>query len=317
MFLNLRIKLQNFIKKNKNKIYIATIVIIVIIAINIFLGKQIENAAPMTSYEPHTPIISGSEVKSKKTKENIETKVEEYMDYCNEKNYEKAYNLLTEDCKECRFNNDIDKFKKYVDYIFDGEKIYSIQNYSTKNNVYIYQAIISEDIMATGKNEKDSDEYYDEKIVITKVGDEYKFAVDGFIQKDTMEKVSEDEHMKTTVESKQVYYDKIVYTLKIKNKTNYDIVLERDKEEECIGISLDGEMREQEDEIYNNTEKVIYAGKTKTIQLTFPKYYDENREPDYIIFNKVRVLEKYTGVDSLWEEELNKVIAIYSSTISL
>ena len=317
MLLNLRIKFQNFIRKNKNKIYIAIVVIIAIVAVNIFLGRQMENAPPTTSYEPHTPIISGSEVKSKKAKQNIETKVKEYMDYCNKKEYEQAYNLLTEDCKECRFDNNIEKFKKYVDYIFDGEKIYSIQNYSNKDNVYIYQAIISEDIMATGMNEETSDEYYDEKIVLIKEGDDYKFAVDGFIEKETMEKISEDNYMKTTVESKQVYYDKIVYTLKIKNKTNYDIVLERNKEEDCIGISLDGEKREQEVDLYNNTEKVIYAGKTKTIQLTFSKYYDENREPDSIIFNKVRILEKYTGVEALWEEEVEKIIEQYSSTISV
>lgn len=317
MLLNFRIKLQNFIKRNKNKIFIASIVIAVIIGVNIFLGKRRESAPPTTSYEPHTPIVSGSEVKSKSTKENIETKINEYMNYCNGKDYEAAYNYLTDDCKECRFENNIENFKKYIDYIFDENKIYSIQDYSNKDNIYVYQVIISEDIMATGMNTETSDQYYDEKVVITKNGDEYKLAVAGFIEQKSMEKISEDQYMKITVEKKVSYYDKIIYTLKIKNKTNYDIVLERDKEEDCIGVYLGNETREQEVNLYDNTEKAIGAGKTKTIELTFSKYFDENAEPESIIFNKVRVLEKYTGVDDLWEEELNNAIDKYSMKISV
>jgi len=317
VLLNFRIKLQDFIKRNKSKIFIGFIVIAVIIGVNIFLGKRRESAPPSISYEPHAPIISGSEVKSKSVKENIETKINEYMKFCNEKNYEAAYAYLADDCKECRFENDIENFKKYVDYIFDENKIYSIQDYSNKNNIYVYQVIISEDIMATGMNTETSDQYYDEKVVITKNGDEYKLAVAGFIQQKLMEKISEDQYMKLTVEKKVTYYDKIIYIIKIKNKTNYDIVLERDKEENCIGVYLGSETREQEKELYSNTEKAIGAGKTKTIELTFSKYFDESLEPKSIIFNKVRVLEKYTGVDELWEQELEKAIDKYSMTISV
>lgn len=317
MLLDFRIKLQNFTRKNKNKIFIAIVVLTVIIGVNIFLGKKRESAPPTTSYKPHTPIISGKEVKSKNTKESIESKISEYMNYCKEKNYEAAYNCLTDDCKECKFKNSIENFKKYIDYIFDKNKIYSIQNYSNKDNVYIYQVIISEDIMATGKNNDKSDEYYDEKIVITKDGNDYRLSVAGFISKKAMLNVSEDEYMKINVEEKITYYDKIIYKLRIKNKTSYDIVLERDKEEDCIGISLSGDVREQEIEQYTNTEKYIDSGQTKTIELTFSKYFDESKKPETIIFNKVRILEKYTGVDSLWEEELKHAIKKYSTKISV
>lgn len=317
MLLDFRIKLQNFTRKNKNKIFIAIVVLTVIIGVNIFLGKKRESAPPTTSYKPHTPIISGKEVKSKNTKESIESKISEYMNYCKEKNYEAAYNCLTDDCKEYKFKNSIENFKKYIDYIFDKNKIYSIQNYSNKDNVYIYQVIISENIMATGKNNDKSDEYYDEKIVITKDGNDYRLSVAGFISKKAMLNVSEDEYMKINVEEKITYYDKIIYKLRIKNKTSYDIVLERDKEEDCIGISLSGDVREQEIEQYTNTEKYIDSGQTKTIELTFSKYFDESKKPETIIFNKVRILEKYTGVDSLWEEELKHAIKKYSTKISV
>ena len=317
MLVDFRIKLLNFIRNNKHKIYILVIVLAVIIGVNIFLGKKQKIAPPTTSYEPHTPIVSGSEVKSKTIKENIESKINEYIGYCKEKKYDEAFNMITDDCKECRFDNNKEQFKKYIDYIFDSDKIYSIQDYSNKDNIYIYQVIISEDIMATGKNNEKSDEYYDEKIVITKNGSDYKLSVAGFISKEAIQKVSEDDYMKITVEEKQTFYDKIIYKVSVKNKTNYDIVFERNGEEDCIGIILNSETREEQKGNYVNTEKYVLGGDTKTLELTFSKYFDENKTPKSITFNKVRVLEKYTGVESLWEKELEKAINKYSASISL
>lgn len=316
-YTDFRIKLQNFIRKNKNKILLIVIALTIIIAINIYLGKMQDAAPPTTSYEPHTPIIYGSKVTSKSTKTTIEDMIKKYMDYCNQKNYEEAYNSLTEDCKKYRFDDNIENFKKYIDYIFDGSKIYSIQDYSNKDNIYIYQVTISEDIMATGKNTDKSDEVYEEKVVITKDGDDYRFAVGGFIKKEDMDRYAENDDMKIKILQKLTYYDKIIYTLEIKNKTDYDIVLEKDKENDCIGISLNGEIREQVIDNYENTEKIIYSGRTKKIELTFSKYFDESIEPTAIQFNKIRILEKYTGIESKWEEELSHAVKQYSSTISL
>lgn len=316
-FTDFRVKFNNFFKNRKNIIYLSIIALAIIIAVNIFLGKLKEIEPPSTSYEPHKPIISGSEVKSSNIKEKIETSIDEYMKYCNEKKYEEAYNFLTEDCKEFVFEGNIDNFKKYIDYIFDGNKIYSIQDYSNKDNSYIYQVSILEDIMATGKNTEQSDEIYQEKIVITKDGGNYNFSINGFIKKEDLENVSEDDNMKIYLTQKVTYYDKIIYTINIKNKTDGTILLERDHEENCIGISLEGDNRNQITDDYSNSEKFIYAGKTKTFELTFPKYFDESKNPTSIILNKVRILEKYTGVDSLWEEESKHISKEYSATISL
>lgn len=317
MFLNLRIKLQNFFRKNKNKIYIIAIIIALIIAVNIYLGRLKENAPPKVSYEPHTPIVSGKEITSKKTQESIENTIDDYMKKCNSKEYENAYALLSNDCKEVKFNNDIEMFKKYIDNIFIGEKIYSIQNYANKDNVYIYQVSIFEDIMATGKNTEQSDNIYKEMIVLTKDNEKMELSVDGFISKESIEYIAEDEYMKVAIEQKITYYDKVIYKMKVKNKTNYAILLARDNERETIGISLQGENRELVLEKYLSNEKCIRTGNTNTFDLTFNKYYDEKKEVSSITLNKIRIMEKYTGVESNWEEESNNIIKSYSATISI
>ena len=123
MFLDFRVKIYNFFKRNKVKIFIAIIIIAIIVGINIYLGKKQANQPPSTSYEPHTPIISGSEVKSEKTKATIDETIKNYMDKCNTKKYEDAYNMISSECKKAKFNNNIEVFKKYIDYIFDGDNL--------------------------------------------------------------------------------------------------------------------------------------------------------------------------------------------------
>ena len=209
MLLNIKLKIIDFVKKHKNKILIGIIVLIIIISINIYLGNLRESAPPTTSYEPHNPIISGDEVTSEKEKTTIENSIKEYMELCNDKDYESAYNLISEDCRKEKFADNIDNFKKYINYIFDGKKIYSIQNYANKDNVYVYKVTISEDIMATGMNNEDSDKKYEEKIVLTENNNQMKLSVGGFVASKDVQYISEDQYMKITINKIITYYDKV------------------------------------------------------------------------------------------------------------
>ena len=316
-FTDLRLKLIRFFQNNKYKVYIGIIILTIIIAINIILGRIRDAQPPSTIYEPHTPIISGEKVSSKKVQNEIESKIKEYMDYCKEKNYEPAYNLLSDDCKEYKFKNNIENFKIYVNAMFNGNKIYSIQDYSNKDNVYIYEVSIFEDIMATGMNNKNSDEIDVDKIVITKDGDNYKMAVDGFINAETVEKISEDENMKVWVEKIITYYDKVIYKVKVKNNTKNSIVIDRGFERDWINVSLNGELRQELKNQYTNYEKVIGGNSINEFNIEFPVYFDESKKPTTLTFSKVYVMERYTGINERWVEESNNAVKKYSVTINL
>lgn len=316
-FTDLRLKLIRFFQNNKYKIYIALIVLSIIIAVNIILGRIRDAEPPSSIYEPHTPIISGDKVTSKKTQNDIEEKIKEYMEFCNKKEYESAYNLLSDECKEYKFKNSISKFKDYIDIMFNGNKIYSIQDYSNKDNIYIYQVSIFEDIMATGMSNEDSDEVDEEKVVLTKEGNDYKLSVSGFIKVETMEKVLEDDYMKITVAKKVTYYDKVIYTVKIKNKTTNAIVIDRNYGNNWITVSLNGDNREEARSIYSNNEKVIRGNSTREFNIEFPVYFDEDKQPTSLSLNQIYIIESYTGVDDLWEKESESAIKKYSATINL
>lgn len=318
LLLNIKLKIIDFVKKHKNKIFIGIIVLIIIISINIYLGNLRESAPPTTSYEPHNPIISGDEVKSKKDQELIEDNIKQYMDLCNHKEYESAYNLISEDCRKEKFADNIENFKKYIDNIFDGNKIYSIQDYANKDNIYIYKVTITEDIMATGMNNENSNKKYEEKIVLTKDNEQMKLSVGGLVASKDVQYIAEDEYMKITINKIITYYDKVVYQVSVKNKTNYAILFSRKNEKDCIGISLDGELRAEKSSEYKNSEKCVFGRNTANIDLTFNKYFEEIVDKTNITFNKIRILEEYTGVEDKWEDEItNKLIKQYSATITI
>ena len=172
--------------------------------------------------------------------------------------------------------------------------------------------------MATGMNNEDSDKRYEEKIVLTKEDGNMKLSVGGFISSKNVEYISEDEYMRITVKKKITYYDKIIYEVSIKNKTNYAILLSRKNEKKSVGISLDGESSEEVVENYNTNERCIYGGNEYTMNLTFNKYFDEDVNKTSITFNKIRILQEYTGVEENWEDEINnKLVKQYSATISV
>lgn len=316
-FTDIRLKFIRFFQNNKYKIFIGLIILTIIIAINVMLGRMKDAEPPSTIYEPHTPIISGDKVTSKKTQNKIEEKIKNYMDSCMQKDYETAYNMLSDECKEYKFKNKIENFKTYINAMFADNRVYSIQDYSNKDNVYIYLVSIFEDIMASGMNNEESDEVEEEKVALTKDGDDFKISVGGFIKVENFEKVLEDDYMKISVVKKVTYYDKCIYTLKIKNKTNKTIVFDRNLESNWITASLNGEERNEARNIYGNYEKSVRGGNTKEFDIEIPAYFDEEKQPSSIKLNKVYVLDSYTGVDELWEQESQKAVKKYSVTINL
>lgn len=74
--------------------------------------------------------------------------ISKFIDYCNGKQVEEAYNMLSEKCKIEKYNT-IEKFKEeYINKIFTYKKEYKIEK---ENNLYKIEII--EGILETGNTE--------------------------------------------------------------------------------------------------------------------------------------------------------------------
>lgn len=313
MFIKFRLKIRNFIRDNRKKIIIIILVWLLIFIINCLLGLRKEKVVLETSYKPSTSVMNSSSSVPKKDHTRISDILDKYFNYCNNGDYENAFKMVSDLCKEKAFNNDINKFKNYIKSIYTEKKRYSIQNYSNYDNKYIYTMKIFNDIITTGLTGEEYS-YYEEKIVMIKDGDNIKLNVGDFIDKVDLKRIVEDDYSKIRILSKAIFYDHEEYNIKITNKTDYIMVMSSVYESEEILLDL-GNIRRQMTN--SNLEIALNPGETKEFTIKFQKYADEEEDAQAIILNKIRILKAYSGKEESSEKEKANAIKLYSLTIPL
>lgn len=311
----IQLQIMDFFKRHKKVIITVGIVWIIIIIINYILSNTQKEIKPITTYTPDEPVMDQGDKVPKNLKDPIKHAVDEYFNYCNTGNYEDAFNMLTDDCKEYLYNNDIERFKLYLSKIFDKNKIYNLQNFSNKDNVYIYSINILDDILTTGTNGNEEFKYYEEKMAAIKDGDTIKLTNNNYIKKENLNLISEENYLRLTINDRQVSYDQEIYTITLRNKSEYYVVLyDGTVNGQEIQLDINGDLRSVKD-----SEKIYLSpNETKTFKLKFDKFYDESDVDDAIQFNSVRVLKRYYGYTPEDIEQLTKdAIKLYSLTYRL
>lgn len=295
------LSIRKFFRKHGKLLLIVFIVWLVIFLANTFLKLHPKKVNLSISYDPDTPIMDDNDTIPKKKISSVNNTIDEYFNYCNSKNYNEAFNMLTEECKYYLYDNNIATFQEYVDNIFTSNKIYNLQNYSNVDNIYIYNIKILDDITATGTSE--DYEVYQDKLVIHDENNEYKISNQGYIGKKLINRETEEDNMKVKVIKKEISYYKEEYTLEIRNKTDSYIMLSDDLGGNQITLNLGTQKRAALNT--SNANIVIVPGETKQFILLFDKYYDDGVEPKEINFNNVRLLNNISN-ESTNESEINK-----------
>lgn len=286
MNLELRRAIINFFKKHGKTTIIIISVWIIILIVNYFVGKMDNKKIEIdTNYKPHEAVMENGEVP-----ENLQSPIEEligkFVEYCNNKDYESAYNLLSDDCKN-NIYSDMELFKKYVDSIFDTKKIYNIQNFSNKENVYIYTVNILDDILATGLSNNEDENVYSEKYVIINQNGELKLSIRQYIGRENLTYMYEDDYMKIKIESVDKKYDNITYNISIANKSENYIVYSDYTADYEISLDTSEGLKRKADEVL---EPVIVAeGETKTFNLKYTIFFDANTEINGMLFDYIRI----------------------------
>ena len=311
MFTGIRLKLRNFIKRNRKIIIIVLLLWLLVMVINQFLKNYSFQDFERTTYNEHQAIMDTGETVPQRLEQPINETIDTYFNYCNNKQYEEAYQMVSDDCKRIYFPT-LEDFKKYVDIVFDENKIYYLQNFSNYNGTYIYRMRIMEDLMATGLTNKDNLYFYEEKIALKEEDDKISLSLRQYITSEDIEEIYEDDYVKITVKSKDVFYEQEIYNIEVKNKTSKTVVLADTQESNEIILQVGSEMRGTD---VDNLYVVIYPEETQEYSLAFTKFYDEENLPAGLIFNAVRILNQYSGFEELKDYELNTAEALYSIEI--
>lgn len=312
-WLNFRLRVRDFFTKNRLIIIIAVIVIAIIFTINLTIkGNKVRKTARENSVNNvEEPVIDTKEDVPEDYQKQINELISNYFNYCNNKEYENAYVLLNDDFKNVYFKN-INRFKIYIDRLFDTKKMYNIQNYSNVNGIYVYNVRIMDDILATGTT--DNYQYLEDKFVIKEENGELKLALNGYCKQEKLDIVAEDDYMKIKIVSKRITYENEIYVIQFTNKTSNYIVLANGEETNEICLDIQGQTRVADT---SNSNIVILPNETTTKTVSFDKYFDDGKQSSKFILNAIRVLPEYSGNSDKLESEMKKAVKLYSRTINL
>lgn len=320
-FTDLRLRFGRFMKNNRKILLIVILIWVVLVMLNNLVKNRPTSTVPETSYDAHTSIMSSSSVVPTTLQRNYEELIDQYVNYCNNGEFNLAFNMLSEDCRKYAFNNDVREFMVYLVDVIPTEKEYSIQNYSNTilngKKAYIYQIKYFDDFLATGLTDQDYT-YTEEKIVFTLGSkDSIEMAVGNFMYHEDIKRITENEYLKVDVNNRNVYYSIEEYNVTLTNRSEYTVVISDDTEENEIELILNQESRG----CIETPNVVLAPGEVIQLNVSFNKFADDGDSSNEFSLSNIRVMEKYSGTEDIApeviEDEKNNAIAKFSLTVAM
>lgn len=318
-FTELRLKLRHFVRRNRKLIYIVLIIWLSIFIFDKLLANKELDYTPETTYDAHVSVMDDTSSTPKSMQDPIEELIEEYVGYCNEGNYQKAFNMLSEDCQNYSFDNDVEKFMAHVLTKMPTQKKYFIQDYSntTYNNrkFYIYEVRYTNDLLASGLTNSTYG-FTSEKFTFYRDSDnQIKMSTGDYIYHTDIKSISENEYLKIDVLDKVVNYETEEYTVKLTNRSNYTVVVADNVEADEILLRLPNETRTRT----TLTNIVLEPQASMDVTFTFTKFVDDGDMSQSLIFSTIRVMEKYTNPDyadeATIQSEIDNAISKFSMEV--
>lgn len=283
--------------QNRRNVWVAILVIIFVLLIirtlngiyrdaknqdNTIVKNTTENEV---SYKNQSEsLVSGGSV-SEAHQEQFGKLIDNFLTYCKNHEPEKAYGLLSEDCKNILYPNETIFEQQYYKNKFTSEKKYSFQSWTSKDT-YIYRVKIFNNMLATGTG--NSEKYIQDYISIVKENDSYKLNVNGFVGKVQRNKEASKKGVTIKVNNSEIYMDYEIINITVKNSTENTILLDSRKNSNSI-YEIDANNNEFEAITYENSEDdfIVEPGEEKQIKIKFSNPYREQMTAIKYVFSDI------------------------------
>lgn len=290
-------KIIRYWNQNRRQI----IIVIAIIAFAIFALKVINslldnsvgynNDTNISKVEdvtkPNKSAITGETIPEETVEKNSDL-VKKFINYCNNKEIEKAYNLLTDDCKS-EFNNDVYKFRdNYFNNIFGTPKSYSLELWGNESGYYTYKITYYENnLLATGGQSLNNN--IEDYITITRKNGEDKLNIGCFIKKQDINKTKSSDNIDITINNRRVYksYEKYIVTIKNNGTTNITISDGKNNSDICIIDNNNTKYVSYISEILDS-KLTIEPGRQTQLEIKFNKIYNSYKFIKQIEFSNIK-----------------------------
>lgn len=254
---------------------------------NAMQNNQIQNTIVDREDTTSKPVITGNEVKKDTQQANTKI-IEQFITYCNNKEIEQAYGLLTDECKEELFFGNMEYFKQnYVDKIFVTKKMASIQSWIS-GYINTYRVTIQDDILSSGKLDSSNNIIEDYYTIMEQQDGTYKLNINNYIRREKVEKQRQINGITITIVCKDIYKEYESYDITIENMTSKTILL--DSKETVDSIYLLGSNDNHYDAFsyeIDKTQTIIKPEENKKLTIRFNKIYSNKIIMRQMIFSDV------------------------------
>ena len=172
--------------------------------------------------------INDSNSTPKSLQQPVEDMIKEYVGFCNEGNYQAAFDMLSDDCKLYAFDDNIVNFMSHVYTKIPEPREYAIQSYSTVEyggkQMYVYEVKYTQDLLATGLTDSEYG-FTSENMTFTRGIEGMEMSVGNYIYHKDIKSISENEYLKIDIVDKVVNYSVETYKVKLTNRSNYTVVI--------------------------------------------------------------------------------------------
>lgn len=247
-----------------------------------------KNATTLNGVISKKSSITGETIDNNKLKADSDI-IDEFILNCNNKDINKAYDLLSNDCKNEVFPT-IDDFNRiyYQEVFKNGEIIHTIENW----NDNIYKVNMNENMLSTGIVNDDNQKQ--DYITIVKENGEKKLNINGFIEKRAINKQKENNGIIVKVLDENVYIDYITYNFEITNTTSLDIMMDSLNGSNTMYIEDNNDMKHLAYVQELSSGELFVGSKSSTkVKVKYYSKYNSTRIIDKIYFSKI--IENYRG----------------------
>ena len=290
----IRLRVNSFVRKHKDKIkdvgqkLIMVAVGILIATIILSVLSNIENDLTdddiSNVYKPTQTIIKGSDV-SKEQFEKDSNLVNTFLNFCNNKEVEEAYNLISDECKKEKYPT-LEEFKKfYYDDIFEEKRECNLQAWISESDYIVYKVRYSNSMLATGTY--DETNVYEDYITLNRKNNTEKISIGSFIDSEECNIVTEEEGIQATVIEKKIYISDEEYIMYVTNNTDKTILLDNLKSNTTIWLLGSGVQYAPYSNKLFVSNLTIEPGETQRIEIRFMKNLSSTNKSKTIQFSSV------------------------------
>lgn len=217
--------------------------------------------------------------------DSIEKTMNSFVNYCNNGEIEKAYKMLTNECKEAMFPS-IDYFKTtYINQIYNIKRTYDMVKWSIDENRTTYLVKLYGDLLATGGKNNYTEDYY---TFVKNDNGIYMININNYIYGEERNLEETIQGITIKISHVDVYEEYEKAKITITNKTSKTISLTGNKYNKNIYLqNYQNTTYSSLNSKFDNEEIIIKPNGVQTLWVEFNKVYSSTNKAQYLILSDV------------------------------